>query len=414
MVHQNFGPESAVASLIDGSMLDPSILSGSGSGVRDYRDSQLSYEEPGKLSDSRDISPVKQTIARKPVSTASNDRPASASREVEEYDINEYGQKVPMTKEHESPTASEAAITSAALGRAAAAALKRQNAVHHSPSRERNNESFTGEGVSRNRSFKERAAKDRYTPTDVEPRHSIDRLSDYDHPKMGVSGLPDMDHPMPEIGYGYGAHSGVGTPSQEPLTPTRQKAHSYDDRAVTPKASQGGLGMAAAATIATAGALASSHSREPSQDQDMDWQRTSTDRKRDTLITNPYEGSSPIANLPGLDSNMLHGGDFVNDTYRGGFHTGSPGLGGGDEGYISAAPNDGANMKGKGVGIPEQQGMGNSDDPFFGVKNPRNISGLSQGLGSPLYDASTGTGIDRIQSKDIIALMEHVSPRNFH
>ena len=404
MVHQSFGPESAVASLIDGSMLDPSLLSGSPSGGRDYRDSQISYEDPVKPSGSRDMSPVKQTIIRKPVSTASHERPASASREVDEYDINEYGQKVPMTKEHESPTASEAAITSAALGRAAAAALKRQNAVHHSPSREKNNENFVGEGVSRNRSFKERA-KDRYTPTEAEPRHSIDRLSDYDQPTMEASGLPDMDHPMPEIGYGYDAHSAMGTPSiaQEPLTPTGQKTRSYDDRAVTPKASQGGLGIAAA-TIATAGALAASHSREPSQDQDMDWQRTSSERKRDTLVTNPYEGSSPIANLPGLDG--LNSGGFGHDSYRGGFHTGSPGLGGGDEGYISAAPNDGVNMKGKGL---EQQAMGNTEDPFYPAKNPRNVSGLSQGLGSPLYDASTGTGIDRIQSKDIIALMEHVS-----
>jgi hypothetical protein len=30
-------------------------------------------------------------------------------------------------------------------------------------------------------------------------------------------------------------------------------------------------------------------------------------------------------------------------------------------------------------------------------------------MGSPLYDASTGHGIDRIESKDIIALMQHVS-----
>lgn len=412
MVHQNFGPESAVASLIEGSAIDPSVLSGSASAPQEYGNSQLSYDEVARGSGSRGISPTKKSTEKRQQSpTLSQERPASASREVLEYDINEYGQKVPLTKQHQSPT--EAAITAAALKQAATAALKRQNAVHHSPSREKNNEDFTGEGVSRNRSFKERA-KDRYIP-DARPRHSVDRLSDYDQPKMGASGLPDEDHPMPEIGYGYDAQSDIHSPSivQEPLgTPTGQHADPYD-RAVTPKASRSnahGLGMAesaAAATIAAAGAMAASHSRQPSQEHDNEWYRTSSERKRDTLVTNPYEGTSPIANLPGLDGNMLHG--FESNTYRGGFHTGSPGLAGGDEGYISAAPNEGANIKGKGISMPEQQAIGNAEDPFYSAKHGRHLSGMSQGLGSPLYDGSTGTGIDRIQSKDIIALMEHVS-----
>lgn len=411
MVHQNYGPESAVASLIEGSGLDPSLLSGSAGGTYNYGNSQLSYDEAGRATGSRDISPTKRSTEKHRQSPApSQERPASASREVLEYDINEYGQKVPLTKERQSPTVSEAAITAAALGRAAAAALKRQNAVHHSPSREKNNEEFVGDGVSRNRSFKERA-KDRYMP-DARPRHSVDRLSDYDQPKMGVSGLPDEDHPMPEIGYGYDEHGDLHTP--EPGTPTGQNAQPYD-RAVTPKASRSnahGNNMtdsAAAATIAAAGAMAASHSRQPSQEHDVEWQRTSSERKRDTLVTNPYEGTSPIANLPGLEGNILNSGGFGTDSYRGGFHTGSPGLAGGDEGYISAAPNEGANFKGKGIGLNEQQAIGNVDDPFYSAKHGRHLSGMSQGLGSPLYDGATGTGIDRIQSKDIIALMEHVS-----
>ncbi len=433
MVHQNFGPESAVASLIEGSALDPSLLSASANGGPDYGNSQVSYDT-GRDAGSSDLSATKQpgdgrrdTAQKSYQSPAlSQDRPVSAtSREVSEYDVNEYGHKVPLTKERQSPTASEAAITSAALGRAAAAALKRQNAVHHSPSRETNNEDFVGEGVSRNRSFKERA-KDHYIP-DARPRHSADRLSDYDHPKLGASGLPDVDHPMPEIGYGYDdQQSDRQTP--EPLgdshheredhwpaerTPTAENAQSYD-RVVTPKASRGnvhGFGTAesaAAATITTAGALAASHSRQPSQEQDNEWHRTSSERKRDTLITNPYEGTSPIANLPGLDGNMLNTTGFGTDAYRGGFHTGSPGLAGGDEGYISAAPNEAANAKGRGVGIGEQQPIGNTEDPFYTAKQTRHLSGMSQGMTSPLYDPASGTGIDRIQSKDIIALMEHV------
>lgn len=51
---------------------------------------------------------------------------------------------------------------------------------------------------------------------------------------------------------------------------------------------------------------------------------------------------------------------------------------------------------------------GTKDDPFM-APDPRRVSGNSHGMMSPLYDAATGQGIDRIQSKDIIALMDHVS-----
>ncbi|KAI0836727.1 hypothetical protein F5Y06DRAFT_101743 [Hypoxylon sp. FL0890] len=443
MVHQNYAPESAVASLVEGSQLDPSVLSGSTGGRQDYRNSQFSYDdEAAREARSRGVSPTKRSVESRHESVEqrhdqspapSRERDLStASREFSEYELNEYGQKVPKSKYRNSPTASESAITSVALQRAAAAALKRKAVNQQSPNAETKEGEFVGEGVSRNRSFKERA-KDGYRP-DATPRHSVDRLSDYDHPKLGASGLPDLDNPMPEIGYGYEpqtpsvVHEPLGGPQQgngahwpRESTPTYDRTYAYD-RAVTPKASRPdnshGLGIsdaAAAATIATAGALATSHSRQPSQDQDDEWQRTSGDRKRDTLVTNPYEGASPIANLPGIDGNMLGGTGFGTDAYRGGFHTGSPGIAGGDEGYISAAPNevrDRPNAKGKDVGILNQPNLGESEDPFFAPKDARHLAGLSQAMGTPLYDPSTGTGIDRIQSKDIIALMEHLMVRD--
>ena len=46
-------------------------------------------------------------------------------------------------------------------------------------------------------------------------------------------------------------------------------------------------------------------------------------------------------------------------------------------------------------------------DPFS-EGHVRSASGNSHGMASPLYDSATGTGIDRIQSKDIVALMNHV------
>ncbi|KAI1635327.1 hypothetical protein F4809DRAFT_456727 [Biscogniauxia mediterranea] len=441
MVHQSFGPESAVASLVDGSVLDPSLVSGS---VGGYRNSQLSYDDTTREASSGAVSPAKRSTnyqendkeREQSMGPSGETEGSSSSREFTEYEINEYGQKVPQTTStRRSPTNSETAITSAALTRAAAAALKLQTKGYESPSDEvKERQAAEAVGVSRNRSFKERT-QDGYRPN-ATPRHSVDRLSDYGHPKMEANGLPDHENPMPEIGYGYDDdHSSVQhTPSatQEQFngaehndqwhrvsTPT-QETHGYD-RAETPKAGQNGphgLGLAdaaAAATIATAGAMAASHSRQPSQEPDDEWQRTSCERKRDTLVTNPYEGASPIANLPGIDGNMLGAPGFGPDTYRNGFHTGSPGLGGGDEGYISAAPNevrDVANAKGNLGEGSEQPNLSNVEDPFYTPKDVRNLGGMSQGMRTPLYDSATGTGIDRIQSKDIIALMEHLMVRD--
>ncbi|KAH9906983.1 hypothetical protein F4778DRAFT_778411 [Xylariomycetidae sp. FL2044] len=440
MVHQNFGPESAVASLVDSSVLDPSVLSGSGGTGQEHHDSQVSYGDGARGQHSREASPSKRSVDSHHEFVENHEHsPAhgreydgsNASREFAEYEVNEYGQKVPEASYRHSPTASETAITSAALGRAAAAAaaLKRQNEGQESPSAEASG-TQTG-GVFRNRSFKERA-KDGFRPN-ATPRHSVDRLSDYSQPRMGATGLPDMDYPEPEIGYGYDEdhRSEQHTPSvvTEPLggsqygnrdhwpaeaTPAQYAAEGYDlDRTVTPKASKAsapgsghGLGIAdaaAAATLAAVGAMAASHSRQPSQEQDDEWQRTSGDHKRDTLVTNPYEGASPIANLPGIDENILSGSGMA--TYRGPYLTGSPGLPVGDEGYISADVRDAANGKGK--EIPTSL-----DDPFFASKEVGGMSGMSQGMRTPLFDPATGTGIDRIQSKDIIALMEHLMVRD--
>ncbi|KAI9368782.1 hypothetical protein BJX61DRAFT_550115 [Aspergillus egyptiacus] len=90
-----------------------------------------------------------------------------------------------------------------------------------------------------------------------------------------------------------------------------------------------------------------------------------------------------------------------------------------DEGYVSAAnpispsPETGA----KGFGGIDTNGMGLFDSPTgaddsFGPEHERHFSGYSHGVGSPLYDSATGRGIDRIQSKDIVALMDHLTVRD--
>jgi hypothetical protein len=94
-----------------------------------------------------------------------------------------------------------------------------------------------------------------------------------------------------------------------------------------------------------------------------------------------------------------------------------------DEGYISAA-----NPMSPSVATPEPRNKFSTldhanppllfdntsldDDPFTGPGHQRHFSGYSHGMASPLYDNATGRGIDRIQSKDIIALMDHVSDRH--
>jgi hypothetical protein len=93
-----------------------------------------------------------------------------------------------------------------------------------------------------------------------------------------------------------------------------------------------------------------------------------------------------------------------------------------DEGYISAA-----NPMSPSVATPEPRNKPFStldidppvlfdhspldDDPFMSG-HQRHLSGYSHGMPSPLYDSATGRGIDRIQSKDIIALMDHVSEKD--
>ena len=90
-----------------------------------------------------------------------------------------------------------------------------------------------------------------------------------------------------------------------------------------------------------------------------------------------------------------------------------------DEGYITGdnPPSPGYGMQSKNARMenlsPAEIHMDGqlADDPFT-TKASKYMSGLSQGM-SPLYDGATGKGIDRIHSKDIVALMDHVSTARY-
>ncbi|CAZ80404.1 unnamed protein product [Tuber melanosporum] len=92
-----------------------------------------------------------------------------------------------------------------------------------------------------------------------------------------------------------------------------------------------------------------------------------------------------------------------------------------DEGYISAA-NPGMaspspmtpvqNVGDPSMGMGAIRGTGSEDDNYSYHGHARMASGNSHGMPSPLYDSSTGRGIDRIQSRDIVALMDHLTVRD--
>ncbi|KAL2835213.1 hypothetical protein BDW59DRAFT_156031 [Aspergillus cavernicola] len=111
-------------------------------------------------------------------------------------------------------------------------------------------------------------------------------------------------------------------------------------------------------------------------------------------------------------------GDYHDQQYTSGPAFGTP-PGAKDEGYVSAAnpisPSPEAATKGFG-GI-DTNGLGLFDSPTgaddqFGSSHQRHFSGYSHGVGSPLYDSATGKGIERIQSQDIVALMDHLTVRD--
>ncbi|KNG51004.1 enoyl-CoA hydratase/isomerase family protein [Stemphylium lycopersici] len=93
-----------------------------------------------------------------------------------------------------------------------------------------------------------------------------------------------------------------------------------------------------------------------------------------------------------------------------------------DEGYQSANQREGYTPQNRNHSkLFDDDGYGDEyDDADLGDpelfsgrnKHDRHVSGNSHGMDSPLYDAATGKGIDHIQSKDIVALMDHLTVRD--
>lgn len=217
-------------------------------------------------------------------------------------------------------------------------------------------------------------------------------------PQMGTSALPDANEPMPEIGHGLdspeseittnpsviqGPIGGISHENREhwPYDPT--PPHSKADL-MSPRSDNAGISATEAALAAGAlgaglGAAAAAHG-------------SGHDKDRVEAYNNSYDPK--LAYDPNRDS------------YMSSQMPGSPGVQ--DEGYISGKP---PSISAETPELKANDKAITGDDPFVG--HNRHLSGgFSHGMRSPLYDSATGQGIDRIQSKDIVALMDHLTVRD--
>ncbi|KAL8815094.1 MAG: hypothetical protein Q9223_005735 [Gallowayella weberi] len=275
-------------------------------------------------------------------------------------------------------------------------------------------------------------------PTHLSPHASRDkvRLSPADSPRqsiaqslneqenesvhLGARAFPIADDPLPEIGHFHDSDSDLNTnPSiiQGPIGGVQHGSRDHWPYQETPPqattqfakrshdcSAQESL-KAAAATFLNTAALASNgngHVKEQSREASLKGSKQPTiedEDEQDVKHDIGHRGSYSQQSIPSPQINKDK-----------------------DEGYVSAPQprSPGAfslESKTRSPGIFEDPGiditgglMGESDPFVAAGKHSRHLSGFSQGMASPLYDSATGRGMDRIQSQDIVALMDHVSP----
>ena len=258
-------------------------------------------------------------------------------------------------------------------------------------------------------------------PADNSPRQSIAQSID-EQPEMHHSAFPVQDHMMPEIGYGLDNESEISTnPSiiQGPLnggdgyydqteeTMHRQEEREYASRQSSRNSFNKGatLGAGAGAAAVAAAAAHHLHNRSPSVDS-IDQQH-----QHQPTVEDDYESYT--------------GDSFVGHEEQPGYAQSnrtplSGTTGWKDEGYQSANQREGYTPQNRNHSkvfddefADEYDDTLGGDDVFASNANHgRHFSGNSHGMASPLYDAATGKGMDRIQSKDIVALMDHLTVRD--
>ena len=250
------------------------------------------------------------------------------------------------------------------------------------------------------------------------PRQSIAGSLD-DHEgriPAGTSALPLLDDPMPEIGHGLDSDSDLNTnPSiiQGPIGGLPKDNRDHWPYQPTPPQSKGEFisksneNSAHESLKAAAGGFLSvaASSRD----------RFSLDQQNKSQEASVKSNSRP-ASLGQYDQDGNHEFGPIRQSYMSEQGIPTPPK---DEGYVSPhhgrSPGQTPELKSRDMGTYRSNGIaGFSDlmgeeDPFVGKTHTRHLSGNSHGMPSPLYDSATGGGMDRIQSKDIVALMDHVS-----
>ncbi|KAI9763746.1 MAG: hypothetical protein M1840_009143 [Geoglossum simile] len=269
--------------------------------------------------------------------------------------------------------------------------------------------------------------KGSYKQTADSPRQSVSHSQGDSEmeAQLGASGIPIADDPMPEIGH-YDNESEISTnPSiiRGPIGGIPQNGRDHWPYEPTPPQSNGNLlagqvrddhaglsttepGLTGIPAGTAIRAAVTHHGKNDHDDYDYE-RGYPGDYDEDT---HPDFGLGPA------DNNYQSGNAIPPVPVPK------------DEGYISAP-----NPRSPGMGSPasltpeprrtglqflDNDGPAGIDDimagedPFTSKSHYRNASGNSHGMPSPLYDSATGRGIDRIQSKDIVALMDHLTVRD--
>lgn len=264
------------------------------------------------------------------------------------------------------------------------------------------------------------------------PRHSAARsINDRNsYVPMTSNAIPDANDPLPEIMPGMDSKSDISTnppdiqgprggpPYETPLqwpyhqaTPPQSKTDNVP-RSENTSAHEGLKAAAATMLSAAAGAgAAAALAQRDRQKNDAPRLETSRDFRDQSPAINEthqegtfddigtgqgYLGAKTIPESPlpkdeGYQTEDQHArsvGALTPDYRRKNITPFAEGVTGGALGDLM-------------LGDEEEQ------DPFVG-RHMRHSSGNSHGMPSPLYDSATGRGIDRIESKDIRALMDHV------
>ena len=274
----------------------------------------------------------------------------------------------------------------------------------------------------------QKSFKDEQHEVEDSPRQSIARsISEHEEPvQLGTSAFPNAQDPLPEIGHGNYSDSDLNTnPSiiQGPIGGLSQENRDPWPYQPTPPHNKGEFipqssGTSAHESLKAAAAGFMSAATLASQDRVSRAQLAkSQGQSREQL---PEDRSRP-ASAERYESADNH--DFAphHDSYMTNQPIPTPPMAK-DEGYVSAhqprSTGQTPDLK-KQMSKPYENddaagfaGLLGVDDPFVGNAHTRHLSSNSHGMPSPLYDSATGGGMDRIQSKDIVALMDHVSSKS--